>query len=143
MLDPVGWPEPGSPAETTPEELDPGLTGAPDRPVPGIDNGYVAGYRIRFDEAGPDGRMRTSALLRYDQDVAWRHSEDLGFDRRWYTKRGRWWVVRAVELEVVAPIAMGRTLRLSTAVIGHRRIWARRLGECRLADVIFNDAATT
>jgi acyl-ACP thioesterase len=29
---------------------------------------------------------------------------------------------------------MGRTLRVSTAVVGHRRIWARRLGECRLAD---------
>jgi acyl-CoA thioesterase FadM len=29
---------------------------------------------------------------------------------------------------------MGHTLRVSTAVIGHRRIWARRLGECRLAD---------
>ena len=29
---------------------------------------------------------------------------------------------------------MGHTLRVSTAVVGHRRIWARRLGECRLAD---------
>jgi len=117
-----------------PSVLDPGLTGAADRPVPGIDNGYRAGYRVRFDEAGPDGRMRTSALLRYAQDVAWRHSEFLGFDRQWYTQRGRWWVVRAVDLEVLAPIPMGHTLRVSTAVIGHRRIWARRLGECRLAD---------
>ncbi len=113
--------------------LDPGLTGAADRPVPGIDNGYVAGYRVRFDEAGPDGRMRTSALLRYAQDVAWRHSEFLGFDREWYTQRGRWWVVRAVELEALVPVPMGHTLRVSTAVVGHRRIWARRLSECRLA----------
>jgi len=131
MIDPGGWPEPGG---DVPAELDPGLVGGPARPVPGIDNGYMAGYRVRFDEAGADGRIRTSALLRYAQDVAWRHSEDLGFDRRWYTERGRWWVVRALELEVLAPISMGRTLRLSTAVIGHRRIWARRLGECRLAD---------
>ena len=29
---------------------------------------------------------------------------------------------------------MGHTLRVSTAVVGHRRIWARRLGSCRLAD---------
>jgi acyl-CoA thioesterase FadM len=114
--------------------LDPGLTGASDRPVPGVDNGYVAGYRVRFDEAGPDGRMRMSALLRYAQDVAWRHSEFLGFDREWYTQRGRWWVVRSLELEALAPIPMGHTLRVSTAVVGHRRIWARRLGECRLAD---------
>ncbi|MEA2549724.1 MAG: hypothetical protein QOE42_2322 [Chloroflexota bacterium] len=131
MIDPGDWPEP---ATDVPAELDPGLVGGPARPVPGIDNGYVAGYRVRFDEAGADGRVRTSALLRYAQDVAWRHSEDLGFDRRWYMERGRWWVVRALELEVLGPISMGRTLRLSTAVIGHRRIWARRLGECRLAD---------
>src|SRR3954452_1641014 len=114
--------------------MDPGLSGASDRPVAGIDNGFVAGYRVRFDEAGPDGRIRTSALLRYAQDVAWRHSEDLGFDRQWYVDRGLWWVVRSVELDVLAPIAMGETIRLSTVVIGHRRIWARRLGECRLSD---------
>ncbi|HYN68988.1 MAG TPA: thioesterase family protein [Candidatus Eisenbacteria bacterium] len=115
-------------------DLDPGVTGRQDRPVAGVDNGYVAGYRVRFDEAGADGLLRTSGLLRFAQDVAWRHSEDLGFDRRWYVERGRWWVVRAVELEVLAPIPMGRTLRTATAVVGHRRIWARRLGESRFAD---------
>jgi len=140
MIDPGDSPEP---ADDVPAELDPGLVGGPARPVPDIDNGYVAGYRVRFDEAGADGRIRTSALLRYAQDVAWRHSEDLGFDRRWYMERGRWWVVRALELEVLAPISMGRTLRLSTAVIGHRRIWARRLGDCRLADRSLVATATT
>jgi acyl-CoA thioesterase FadM len=75
--------------------------------------------------------------------VAWRHSEDLGFDRVWYTQRGRWWVVRSVDLAVLAPIPMGRTLRISTAVIGHRRIWARRLSECRLADGALAATVTT
>lgn len=116
------------------EQLDPGLAGRQARPVEGIENGFEAGYRVRFDEAGADGRLRTSSLLRYAQDIAWRHSEDLGFDRSWYTERGRWWVVRSVELEVVAPVAMGRTLRVATAVVGHRRIWARRRGDFRLAD---------
>jgi acyl-ACP thioesterase len=114
--------------------FDPGLTGQSARPVAGIDNGYLAGYRVRFDEAGPDGQMRTAALLRYAQDVAWRHSEQLGFDRAWYQERGLGWVVRGVELELYEPIPMGHTLRVSTAVVGHRRIWARRLGECRLGD---------
>jgi len=114
--------------------LDPGLTGQSARPVPGIDNGYLAGYRVRFDEAGANGLLRTSALLRYAQDVAWRHSEQLGFDRAWYQARGLGWVVRGCELEVREPIPIGHTLRVSTAVVGHRRIWARRLGECRLAD---------
>ena len=114
--------------------LDPGITGQAARPVPGIDNGYLAGYRVRFDEAGANGLLRTSALLRYAQDVAWRHSEQLGFDRAWYQERGLGWVVRACELEIREPIPIGHTLRVSTAVVGHRRIWARRLGECRLAD---------
>jgi acyl-CoA thioesterase FadM len=123
--------------------LDPGLIGSPARPVAGIDNGFVAGYRVRFDEAGADGRARTSALLRYAQDVAWRHSEDLGFDRAWYVQRGRWWVARAVDFAILAPIPMGLTLRVSTAVIGHRRIWARRLSECRLADGTLAATVTT
>lgn len=114
--------------------LDPGIPGQSARPVAGIDNGFLAGYRVRFDEAGPDGRLRTSALLRYAQDVAWRHSEQLGFDRAWYQQRGLGWVVRGCELGVREPIPIGHTLRVSTAVVGHRRIWARRLGECRLAD---------
>lgn len=130
-------------ADAAPRPLDPGLVGAPDRPVAGIENGYVAGYRVRFDEAGPDGRMRTSALLRYAQDVAWRHSEFLGFDRPWYAERGLAWVVRAVELEVLGPVPMGHTLRVSTAVVGHRRIWARRRGECRLADGAVAATVTT
>jgi acyl-ACP thioesterase len=121
-------------AEPPTSPLDPGLTGQSARPIAGIDNGYLAGYRVRFDEAGPDGHARISALLRYAQDVAWRHSEDLGFDRGWYRERGLGWVVRGVDLEVREPIPMGHTLRVSTAVVGHRRIWARRLGECRLAD---------
>lgn len=102
--------------------------------MPGIDNGFVAGYRVRFDEAGATGQVRSSALLRYASDVAWRHSEDLGFDRTWYAQQGRWWVVRAVELEVLQPVPMGRTLHVATAVVGHRRIWARRRSEFRLPD---------
>lgn len=119
-------------AAPLPAPMDPGLSGAQDRPVAEVDNGFVAGYRVRFDEAGPDGLMRTSGLLRYAQDVAWRHSEDLGFDRSWYAERGRSWVVRSVDLRVLSPIAMGLTLRVATAVVGHKRIWARRRGEFRL-----------
>lgn len=114
--------------------IDPGLAGQSARPFPGIDNGYLAGYRVRFDEAGPEGAMRISSLLRYAQDIAWLHSDRLGFDRGWYQARGFGWVVRGVELEVHLPVPLGHILRVTTAVVGHRRIWARRLVECRLAD---------
>jgi acyl-ACP thioesterase len=120
-------------AVPTPIEVDPGLAGELAAPFPPLTNGFRAGYRVRFDEAGPDGSMRISSLLRYAQDIAWRHSERTGFDRAWYAERGLGWVVRGVALELGEPVPMGHTLRLSTAVVGHRRIWARRLCECRLA----------
>jgi acyl-CoA thioesterase FadM len=118
----------------------PGETGG--LAAPGVANGFAADYRVRFDEAGPDGRVRTATLLRYAQDVAWRHSEALGFDRAWYAERGLNWVVRGVELEVLRPIAMGTALRVATAVIGHRRIWARRLAEARCPTAISPPASS-
>ena len=126
--------EPGQPHEIAAGSPDPGLAGRDDRPVAGIDNGYLAGYRVRFDEAGADGLARTGTLLRYAQDIAWRHSEALGFDRIWYSERDRWWVVRSAEVTILEPVPMGTTLRLATAVVGHRKIWARRRGEFRMPD---------
>lgn len=110
------------------------LAGRLATPIPGIGNGFVGGYRVRFDEAGPDGRLRTAGLLRYAQDIAWRHSEALGFDRRWYEEQDLSWVVRAVDLEVTAPIGMGQVVVTETVVTEFRRAWARRRGEFRLAD---------
>lgn len=95
---------------------------------------HEATYRVRFDEAGPDGLLRTSGLLRYAQDVAWLHSTAAGFDRDWYSEQRLTWLVRAAELEVLAPIPLGATIVSQTAVIGQRRVWARRRGEFRLAD---------
>ena len=95
---------------------------------------FEAPYRVRFDEAGPDGLLRTSGLLRYAQDVAWQHSVALGFGREWYAERGLTWLVRAAQLEVLAPIPMGAAVSSQTAGVGQRRVWARRRGEFRLPD---------
>ena len=59
---------------------------------------FARPYRVRFDEAGPDGLVRPSTLVRYLQDLAWRHSESAGFDRGWYTARGFGWLVHGLEL---------------------------------------------
>ena len=96
--------------------------------------GVTIPYRVRFDECGPDGVARSSTLLRYAQDVAWVHSERMGFDREWYLERGLTWVVRAAELAVLEPVALGQTLEISTAVTGFRKVWARRRTEGRLPD---------
>ena len=90
-----------------------------------------APYRVRFDEAGPDGWLRTSVLLRYAQDVAWHHSASRGFGRSWYAERGLTWLVRAAEVAVLAPIEVGSEIEGTTRVVGWRRVWARRRTDFR------------
>ncbi len=97
-------------------------------------NGYTVPYRVRFDECGPDGNARTSALLRYAQDIAWLHSDALGFTRDWYAQRGLAWVVRAVEMAILATVPLGGTILVSTAPTGFRRVWGRRRTEARVED---------
>ncbi|HKF84988.1 MAG TPA: acyl-ACP thioesterase domain-containing protein [Candidatus Limnocylindrales bacterium] len=96
--------------------------------------GVTVPYRVRFDECGPDGVVRTSALLRYAQDVAWIHSERLGFDRAWYAQRRLAWVVRAAELGILADVPLGSTLSITTRISGFRKVWARRRTDAFLPD---------
>jgi acyl-CoA thioesterase FadM len=67
-------------------------------------------FRVRFDECGPDGLLRTSVLLRYAQDLASHHSALVGIDRAWYAERGIGWLVRAAEVAVLAPLRVGDAL---------------------------------
>jgi acyl-CoA thioesterase FadM len=90
---------------------------------------HAADYRVRFDEANPAGLLRGSALLGYVQDVAWRHSEALGFPRAWYREKGVAWLVRAVETRLLAPIADGETVTVTTRLTGYRKVLARRESE--------------
>jgi hypothetical protein len=57
-------------------------------------------YRVRFDEFGPDGSLPASGFLRCVQDMAWVHSQRLGFGREWYAQRGLTWLVRALTIEL-------------------------------------------
>ena len=83
-------------------------------------------YRVRFDEAAPDGLVRTSVLLRYAQDLAWFHSSARGFTRAWYRERGLTWLARAAEVTVLGPMGVGEEYVGTTQVAGWRRVWARR-----------------
>jgi acyl-CoA thioesterase FadM len=93
---------------------------------PALPMRHTAGYRVRFDEATPRGLLRGSALMGYVQDVAWRHSEALGFARDWYREKGVAWLVHAVEARVLAPIADGETVAVTTRLTGYRKAMARR-----------------
>lgn len=90
-----------------------------------------APFRVRFDEAGADGLLRTSVVLRYAQDVAWLHSASRGFDRAWYAERELTWLVRAAEVAIDRPIPVGSEIVGTTQVVGWRRVWARRRTDFR------------
>lgn len=97
---------------------------------------FSAAYRVRFDEAGPDGCLRTSGFLRYVQDLASQHSEALGYDRAWYAERGLTWLVRAADITVSRGVRYGSTLEGVTRVVGFRRVWSRRESSFALPDGI-------
>lgn len=96
---------------------------------PGEPDACTSPYRVRFDECGPDGLLRTSSLLRWAQDLAWYHSAQRGFTRAWYAERGLVWLARAAEVAVLAPVRVGDELSGTTRVTGWRRVWARRRTE--------------
>ena len=73
--------------------------------------------------------MRTAIHLAWAADVAWQHSTLLGFGRDWYGERGLFWLVRAVRLDVLAPIATYDQVFVTTQVAGYRRVAARRHSE--------------
>ena len=58
----------------------------------------------------------------YAVDVAWRHSEALGFPRSWYREKGVAWLVRAIEARVLAPIADGESITVTTRLTGYRKV---------------------
>ena len=93
---------------------------------PALPMRHTATYRVRFDEATPRGLLRGSALLGYVQDVAWLHSEAMGFPRAWYREMGVAWLVRAVEARLLAPIEDTETIAVTTRLTGYRRVMARR-----------------
>lgn len=83
-------------------------------------------YRVRFDECGADGLLRSGGYLRVMQDLAWRHSEAMGFGRDWYRELRLAWLVRFADLRIEGEARAGDTLHVTTRVTGWRRVWARR-----------------
>lgn len=103
------------------------------RPAPapyprGVDDArqHLMEHRIRFDECDASGLLRSGGYLRLIQDVAWRHSELLGFGRDWYRTNRLAWLVRYADLRISGEARSADRLRVTTRVTGWRRVWARR-----------------
>jgi acyl-CoA thioesterase FadM len=116
-----------APAHDIPLPVDPGWT-SDDGPPYRI----VRPYRVRFEEATAAETIRTAVYLAWLADIAWQHSTLIGFGRKWYSERGLGWLVRAIRLDVLAPIPTYASVLVSTRVLGYRRVAARR--ECEVRD---------
>jgi len=88
-------------------------------------------FRVRFEEATPEGTVRTAQFLAWFSDCAWQHSISLGIDRPWYAEHGLNLLVRATRLEVLRPVPAYAEANVSTAVAGWKRVSARRVSEVR------------
>jgi acyl-ACP thioesterase len=95
----------------------------------GLPYRIVRPYRVRFEESTPKETLRSAVHLAWAADVAWQHSTLLGFGREWYSDRNLFWLVRAVRLDVIRPIATYAGVMVSTRVVGFRRVAARRESE--------------
>jgi acyl-CoA thioesterase FadM len=98
----------------------------PVRPPTAAERQASLPFRVRFDEATPDGRIRTSVLLRFAAELAGVHSAQRGFGREWYRRRGLAWLVRGVDLEILRPIVHGDELTGTTEPVAARKVLARR-----------------
>lgn len=87
---------------------------------------FTTSFRVRFDEAGPDGALRPSGIVRFLQDAAWQHTETVGMGRDWYRERGVGWLARAIDLRLEGRAGSGETVAIETAVTGWRRVTSRR-----------------
>lgn len=110
---------------TIAERLSPGLASDEAR-LPAEARFREEGRGVRFDECDSRGQMRSAALLRHAQDLAWRHSEGLEYGRAWYEARGVGWVVRSVDLLIDQPPQSNEDLAGTTALVGFRHVMARR-----------------
>jgi acyl-CoA thioesterase FadM len=100
-------------------------------PVDELPYRMVRPFRVRFEEATAGETVRTAIYLAWVADIAWQHSTALGFGRAWYTERGLFWLVRAIQLDVLAPISTYQEVLVTTRVAAYRRIGARRESEVR------------
>jgi acyl-ACP thioesterase len=68
--------------------------------------------RVLFSDVDRDFRMRLDSMLRYFQDAAALHSEQIGFGIRKLASEGIAWILSRLWLEVVRPPEYGETLTL-------------------------------
>jgi acyl-CoA thioester hydrolase len=92
-------------------------------------------FRVRHYECDAYGHVNNTNYLRYMQEAAFDASAAAGYDLARYAALGRHWLVRETEIEYLAPLRYGDSVRVTTWVEDFRRVRSRRAYALhRLAD---------
>ena len=92
-------------------------------------------FRIRHYECDAYGHVNNTNYLRYMQEAAFDASAALGYDLARYEALGHHWLVRETEIEYLAPLRYGDSVRVKTWVEDFHRVRSRRAYELnRLSD---------
>lgn len=88
-------------------------------------------FRVRHYECDAYESVYYTNYLRYMQESAMDASAAGGFDRTWYLAHGTIWLVRETEIEFLAPLRYGDSVRVKTWVKNVRQTLSRRAYELR------------
>ncbi|MBA3946380.1 MAG: acyl-CoA thioesterase [Herpetosiphonaceae bacterium] len=75
---------------------------------------FTTRLRVRHYEMDSLGHVNNAVYLHYLEQVAFEHSESLGFDLPRYAEIGGVFVLRKLEVEYLRPSVAGDTLELTT-----------------------------
>ena len=110
-------------------------------------------FRIRNYECDAYGHLNNANYLRFMQEIAFDASAAAGYDHKKYEQMKRTWLIRATEIEYIAPVLYNDQIEVKTWVADFRRASSRRVYEFRQAgqsalvaqaytDWVFIDAQT-
>ena len=77
---------------------------------------FTIHLKVRHYEMDSLGHVNNAVYLHYLEQVAFEHSEYLGFDRRRYAEIGGVFVLRKLEVEYMRPAIAGDALTITTWV---------------------------
>jgi acyl-CoA thioester hydrolase len=86
-------------------------------------------FRVRHYECDAYGHVNNTNYLRYMQEAALDASAAAGYDLARYAALGHHWLVRETEIEYLAPLRYGESVRVKTWVEDFRRVRSRRAYE--------------
>jgi acyl-CoA thioester hydrolase len=86
-------------------------------------------FRIRHYECDAYGHVNNTNYLRYMQEAALDASAAAGYDLARYATLGHHWLVRETEIEYLAPLRYGESVRVKTWVEDFHRVRSRRAYE--------------